>query len=193
MTFLAAFLLMAACAYGQDVHYNYDRNANFGAYKTYQWVEIPGGTVPDQLIDEAIKRAADEQLEQRGLKKVETNADLYIGYQVVINLEKSVSLWGTGGDWGSWGGWGPWGGGGTVRGQTSTVPVGILLIDVYDVGRRQLVWRGDAMKTIELKEDPDKNYKNLQKLMTKLFKNYPPKSNERRRTPAGHPIDGGEK
>ncbi len=46
LTFLAAFLLMAACAYGQDVHYNYDRSANFGTYRTYQWVDIPGGSVP---------------------------------------------------------------------------------------------------------------------------------------------------
>jgi hypothetical protein len=46
---------------------------------------------------------------------------------------------------------------------------------VYDVGRKQLVWRGDAIKTITLKTDPEKNYKNLQKVMTKLFKNYPPK------------------
>jgi hypothetical protein len=38
-----------------------------------------------------------------------------------------------------------------------------------------LVWRGDAVKTIDLKQDPDKNYKNLPKVMTKLFKNYPPK------------------
>ena len=83
------------CVYGQDVHYNYDRSANFAAYKTYQWVEIPGGAVPDQLIDQAIKRAAEEQLALRGLTRVENNADLYIGYQVVINLEKSVSLWGT--------------------------------------------------------------------------------------------------
>ena len=177
LTFLAAFLLAAACAYGQDVHYNYDRSANFGSYKTYQWVEIPGGAVPDQLVDQAIMRAADVQLRQRGLTKVESNADLYVGYQVVINLEKSVSLWGTGGDWGPWGGWGPWGRGDihSVQGQTSTVPVGILLIDLYDVGRKQLVWRGDAVKTITLKTDPDKNYKNLQKVMTKLFKNYPPK------------------
>lgn len=177
LTFLAVVLCMAACAYGQDVHYNYDRSANFAAYKTYQWVEIPGGSVPDQLVDQAIMRAADEQLRQRGLTKVENNADLYIGYQVVINLEKSVSLWGTGGDWGPLGGWGPWGSGGlhSIQGQTSTVPVGILLIDLYDIGRKQLVWRGDAIKTIELKTDPDKNYKNLQKVMTKLFKNYPPK------------------
>ena len=163
---------MVAYAYGQDVHYNYDRSANFAAYKTYQWVDIPGGAVPDQLIDQAIKRAAEEQLALRGLTKVENNADLYIGYQVVINLEKSVSLWGTGDGPGLIdGGWGTR----SVQGQTSTIPVGILLMDLYDVGRKQLVWRGDAVKTIDLKKDPDKNYKNLQKVMAKLFKNYPPK------------------
>jgi Domain of unknown function (DUF4136) len=171
VTFLAAFLLMAACAYGQDVHYNYDRGANFATYRTYQWVDIPGGEVPDQLIDQAIKRAADEQLTQKGLTKVENNVDLYIGYQFVLNLEKGVSLWDTGAGWG----WGPWGGTRNVQGQTSTIPVGILLMDLYDVGKKQLVWRGDAVKTIDLKKDPEKNYKNLQKVMAKLFKNYPPK------------------
>jgi hypothetical protein len=171
VTFLAAFLLTAACAYGQDVHYNYDRSANFATYRTYQWVDIPGGKVPDSLIDRAIRQAADEQLAQKGLTKVEENPDLYIGYQVVIDLEKSVDLYSTGG----FGGWGGWGGDRTVRGQTSTIPVGILLMDLYDAGKKQLVWRGDAVKTIDLKEDPDKNYKNLQKVMAKLFKNYPPK------------------
>jgi hypothetical protein len=173
MTFLAAFLFTAACAYGQDVHYNYDRSANFAAYKTYQWVDIPGGAVPDQLIDQAIKRAAEEQLAQKGLTKVDKNADLYIGYQFVLNLEKSMSLWETGGAGPGWG-LGPWGGGRSVQGQTSTIPVGILMMDMYDMGRKQLVWRGDAIKTIELKKDPNKNYKNLQKVMAKLFKNYPP-------------------
>ena len=177
MTLLAAFLLMAACAYGQEVHYNYDRSANFAAYKTYQWVEIPGGAVPDQLIDQAIKRAAEEQLAQKGLTKVDNNADLYIGYQFVLNLEKSVSLWETGGAGPGWG-WDPFGGGRNVQGQTYTIPVGILLMDLYEVGRKQLVWRGDAVKTIELKKDPDKNYKNLQKVMAKLFKNFPPKSSK---------------
>jgi hypothetical protein len=170
VTLLAAILLLTACAYGQDVHYNYDRSANFATYRTYQWVEIPGGAVPDRLIDQAIKQAADEQLAQKGLTKVEENPDLYIGYQVVINLEKSVDLWSTGTGPGGWGGWGDR----TVRGQTSTVPVGILLMDLYDVAKKQLVWRGDAVKTIDLKTDPDKNYKNLQKAMAKLFKNYPP-------------------
>ena len=171
VTFLAAFLLTAACAYGQDVHYNYDRSADFASYRTYQWVDIPGGAVPDPLIDRAIKQAADEQLVLKGLTKVEENADLYIGYQFVLNLEKGIDLWSTGTGPGGWDGWGDR----SVRGQTSTIPVGILLMDMYDVGKKQLVWRGDAVKTIDLKKDPDKNYKTLQKVMSKLFKNYPPK------------------
>ena len=94
LTFLPAFLFMVVCAYGQDVHYNYDRGANFAAYKTYQWVDLDGA-VPDQLIDRDIKRAVDEQLAQKGLTRVEKDADLYIGYQAVIDLEKSVNLSGT--------------------------------------------------------------------------------------------------
>lgn len=42
LAFLAALLSMASYVCGQDVHYNYDRGANFGAYKTYQWVDYPG-------------------------------------------------------------------------------------------------------------------------------------------------------
>jgi hypothetical protein len=49
-------------------------------------------------------------------------------------------------------------------------------MDLYDIGKKQLVWRGDAVKTINLQKDPDKNYRNLQKVMAKLFKNYPPKA-----------------
>ncbi len=169
LTFLPAFLFMAVWVHGQDVHYNYDRGTNFASYKTYQWVDLPGG-VPDQLVDRDIKRAVDEQLAGKGLTRVEKDADLYVVYQVVIDLEKSVNLWGTGGGFGPWGGWGDR----TVQGQTSTVPVGILVVDLYDPGRKQLIWRGDASKTIDLKKDPDKNYRNLQKAIAKLFKNYPP-------------------
>jgi hypothetical protein len=78
LTFLPALLFLVACAYGQDVHYNYDRGANFAAYKTYQWVDLPGpgGAVSDQLIDQSIKRAVDEQLAQKSLTRVDKGADL---------------------------------------------------------------------------------------------------------------------
>ena len=68
-----------------------------------------------------------------------------------------------------------WGGGfSSVQGQTSTIPIGTLVVGRYDPARKQLIWRGDASKTVDLKKDPNKNYENLQKAMVKLFKNYPP-------------------
>ena len=170
--------VIAVPTYGQDVHYNYDRSANFSTYKTYQWVDLegPGGKVPDQLIDRDIQRAVDEQLGQKGLTRVEKGGDLMVGYHAIIREEKGVNLNGFGSGGGLWGGgWGPGGwGNGTVTGQTSTIPVGLLLIDIYDPAKKQLIWRGDTTKTIDLKKAPDKNYRSLQKAVAKLFKNYPP-------------------
>lgn len=179
LTLLSALLFLLTCAFGQNVHYNYDRGANFAAYKTYQWVDLPGGgAVNDQLIDQAIKRAVDEQLAQKGLTRVDKGADLHVGYHAIVREGKGINLsaFGNGGGpWGWGGGWGGWNSG-TVTGQTSTIPVGTLLVDLYDPARKQLVWRGDGTKTIDLKKDPDKNYRILQKSMAKLFKNYPPQA-----------------
>jgi hypothetical protein len=173
---LQALMALAVFACGQDVHYNYDRDANFASYKTYRWADLPG-RVPDQLVDRDIKRAIDEQLSRKGLTKVEKDADLYVGYQAIIDLEKGINL-SASGTRGTAGGFAGWGGldNGTVTGQTSTVPVGMLLVDLYDPAKKQLIWRGDATKSIDLKKDPDKNYRSLQKAMAKLFKNYPPQA-----------------
>jgi len=180
LTLLPILLLAVLVAQGQDVRYNYAAGTNFAAYKTYRWVDLegPGGKVPDQLIDQAIQRAVDEQLAQKGLTRVEASGDLMIAYHAVIHEEKNINLNGFGyggGPWGGGWGYGGWNSG-TVNGQTSTIPVGMLLIDIYDPAKKQLIWRGDATKTIDLNKDPDKNYRQLQKAVTKLFKNYPPKS-----------------
>jgi hypothetical protein len=58
--------------------------------------------------------------------------------------------------------------------ETSTIFMGTLVVQMYDPVRKQLVWRGDATKAIELSKDPDKNYKNLRKATAKLFTSYPP-------------------
>jgi hypothetical protein len=204
-----ALFFMVACSYGQDVHYNYDRGANFQSYRTYQWVDhqsgppkadapaglpsppdglpdLPVGPPPwsgssvsdDQLLDQDIKRAVNEQLAQKGFSKVYKGGDLLVGYQAHVREEKSINLWGSGGN-GLWGGGPGWGGGfSSVQGQTSTIPIGSLVVGLYDPARKQLIWRGDASKTVDLKKDPNKNYQTLQKAMAKLFKNYPPQPNK---------------
>ena len=111
-----AMLVMVVCARGQDIHYNYDRGANFQSYRTYQWVDLqrdPGGpskadvpaglpnlpigpppmsgsNVPDdQLLDQDIKRAVDAKLAEKGLTKVDKGGDLLVGFQAQVREEKA--------------------------------------------------------------------------------------------------------
>ena len=63
-----------------------------------------------------------------------------------------------------------------TTGQTSTIYVGQLALDMYDPANHDLVWRGAVSKTIDTKAKPDKQEKNLNKAIAKLFKNYPPKA-----------------
>lgn len=61
-----------------------------------------------------------------------------------------------------------------TTGQTSTIYTGQLAVDMYDSANHSLVWRGVASKTLDQKAKPDKQEKNLNKAVAKLFKNYPP-------------------
>ena len=170
LTFITVILIMFVSAYAQDVHYNYDLGANFAKYRTYQWVDLPGGAFAHQLIDQAIQRAVDEQLEQKGLTRVEKDGDLQVGYQAVVDEGMSITFLGTESLGWSWGD-------AFVQGETTSMSVGMVWVDLYDPAEKQLVWRGDACKTIDLRKNPGKNYKTLHKAMAKLFGNYPPPAN----------------
>jgi hypothetical protein len=62
----------------------------------------------------------------------------------------------------------------TTTGQTSTIYIGQLALDMYDSTNRDLAWRGVASKTLDPKAKPEKQEKNLKKAVAKLLKNYPP-------------------
>ena len=170
---LTALICLGAAAFAQDVQFDYNRSANFGAYKTYTWIDYMRVEPGDQLLDQDIKRAVDEQLAGKGLRRVESGGDLVVGYQVGISQEKEFDGLGTGGP-GGWGGPFGWGNWGSTRVTTSTIDVGKLTIGLFDPATKQLVWRGAASKTLNISKDPDKNYRTLEKAMAKLFRNYPP-------------------
>jgi hypothetical protein len=176
MRYIKLMLLMplGVAAFAQQVQFDYDRSANFGAYKTYQWVDYRPVDVGDQLLDQDIKRAVDAQLAAKGLRRVESDGDLLVGYQAGILQEKQFNgtAWG-GGPFGGWGG-GPWGGWGSGTVTSSTIDVGKLVVGLFDPAAKHLVWRGTASKTLNLSKDADKNYRALEKAMAKLFRNYPP-------------------
>jgi hypothetical protein len=174
---IAVFLLAVATAFAQDVRYNFDKNSDFSQYKTYKWVPIKDAPKVNDLLDKQIRDTIDAELAKKNLSKTDSDtADLYIGYQVGLGTEKQFTSYDTGWDYGP--GWyrGGWygGGGGMTTGQTSTIYVGQLALDMNDTKNHDLVWRGVASKTIDPKAKPDKQQKNLTKTVAKLLKNYPP-------------------
>jgi hypothetical protein len=51
---------------------------------------------------------------------------------------------------------------------------GTLLVDLYDAKTKQLIWRGSAEDTVS--NNADKNEKNLNKGVAKMFKKFPPQA-----------------
>lgn len=175
---LLGFLMAGGATFAQDVRYNFDQNTDFSRFKTYKWVDLKDATKLSDLVDKQVKSAVDAQLAMKGLTKTDDEkADLYVGYQAGVGQEKQFTSFSS--DWGYGGGWyraGWYGGPGmsTTTGSTSTIYTGQLALDMYDSANHDLVWRGVGSKTIDPKAKPEKQQKNLNKVVTKMLKNYPP-------------------
>ena len=182
---LGILLAVASSASAQDIKYNFDKQANFAAFKTYKWVAIKGAQPVNDIVDKQIKAAIDKELATKGLKKIDADtADLYIGYQAAVDTEKQFTSYSSGWGYGpGWYGAGWYGGGGlqTTTGQTTTIYVGQLGVDMYSTSAKALIWRGTATKTLDPKAKPEKQDKNLAKAMVKLFKNYPPPAEKKKK------------
>jgi len=177
---LVTFFLTASSSLGQDVRYNFDKNADFSKFKTYKWVILKDAAKVNDLAASQITDAVDAELATKGLTKVTQDpADLYIGYQAGVGQEKQFTSFSSGWGYGTgWYGGGWYGPGGmtstTTTGSTSTIYVGQLALDMYDAANHDLVWRGLVSKTIDEKAKPEKQQKNLAKAVKKMLKNYPP-------------------
>jgi Domain of unknown function (DUF4136) len=164
---VATLLLAIGDLHAQDVRYNYMPGTDFSKYHTYKWVSIESGAHSNQIVDAEIKQDVDSQLASKGLSKTDSDkADLLVGYQIAVDQEKQWNAYGMGGGL-RWGG--------LASATSSTISVGTLVLDMYDPATKQLVWTGNATKTIDPSSNQEKNQKNLAKAMEKLLKHYPPK------------------
>jgi hypothetical protein len=167
LALLVGLLFTPSVVVAQDVTHNFMPGTDFSKFHTYKWVNIEGGAHPNQIMDAQIKQSVDSQLASKGLTKTDSDkADLYVGYQVAVDQEKQWNAYGIGGRWG---------GGGMGTATQSTLSVGTLVLDMYDPSKKQLVWTGKATKSLDPSSNQEKNQKNLDKAMTKLLKDYPPK------------------
>jgi hypothetical protein len=171
MTALCLFTLTASTALAQKVTTDYDKAANFAQYKTYSWIKEPKTSNP--LMRQRIVEEINGALAARGLRLVTGQADLAVAAHVATQQERTLNTFydGFGGGW-------RWGGG---FGYATTVPqtyeIDTLVVDLFDAGSKQAIWRGTATKTVS--GNPEKNVKNLTKSVDKMFERFPPSGSTR--------------
>jgi hypothetical protein len=172
---VCALLVWPAIAAAQKTSYDYSKEADFTAFKTYALKD--GTKVGQPLIDDRIVAAIDAQLAAKGLTKSPT-PDVFVVYHMAFDKEKDIATYssGYGGGYGPYGwGWGGGWGGGTTTTQVRDILVGTLVIDIADAKKSQLAWRGMGVKEVNTQANPEKRDKSINNAVAKIFKNYPPK------------------
>jgi hypothetical protein len=163
---VAMMMLASVVSVAQQVKTDYDRNANFTQYKTYSWSSVK---TKDPLLVDRIKSAVNSALAAKGLTQVDSGGDLSIVAMEITRNHQTLNTFYDGG----FGGW-RWGGFGNATTTTETYKVGTLVVDLFDTQSRELVWRGSSSDTISNKSD--KNIKNLNNGVEKMFKHFPPEA-----------------
>ena len=174
---IAGTLLLVALGLNlaaQDIKVEYDKNGDFTHYKTFSFGEAEVITPKDQRVfDEAVlhgwvKNAITSELEEKGLKKVDSSADLIVSYIVgAVELSETGST-------------GPFGGTPgveTSRHYTNSYRQGNLIIDLNNRSDF-LVWRVNA-QAVNISADAERYIKEIVSKGFKKFSIKPKKSKKK--------------
>ena len=171
---MGMMLLFAGRVSAGQVKTDYDRSANFGQYKSYSWEQVK---TKDPLLVDRIKNSVNAALAAKGWTQVDSGGDVSIVAMEITHNQQTLNTFydGFGGGWG----WRRFGGGGFGEATTTTdtYKVGTVVVDLFDTKTKQLIWRGNASDT--LSNNSDKNIKNLDKGVEKMFKKFPPGSSNK--------------
>ena len=166
---ITSLVLMGAFVGAQSVTYDFDRAANFAAFKTYAWVR--GTELADKLNHNRVTGAIDTQLAARGFSKLQDAgaADVLVAYHASFDKNLRINGFASG--------WGPYRFGGMRSGTVTTedILVGTLIVDMVQANTKTIVWRGVANGEVNPKLSPEKRDKKINSAVEKIFKNYPPK------------------
>jgi Domain of unknown function (DUF4136) len=163
LTPLLAVILLTTAAFAEDITVDYNHSANFGNYHTYSWQKVE---TANSIWDARVKDAVNKELAAKGWTQVPSGGDVaLVAVETTHNRQQFNTFYDNFGGR-RFGGFGD---------STTTVEnyrVGTLVVDMFDAGSKNLIWRGTSSGV--LSGNPEKNTKNLDKGVQKLFSHFPP-------------------
>src|SRR5713101_7116989 len=163
---IAMSFALTVASFAQQVKTDYDHNANFGQYKTYSWEKVQ---TKDPLLVDRIKSAVNNALTAKGWTEVPSGGDVEVfAIETTRNQQTLDTFYNGFGGGRRWG----FGGFGDATTTVETYKVGTLVVDLFDAKTEKLIWRSSSSDT--LSDKADKNTKNLDKGVKKMFQHFPP-------------------
>ena len=156
--------LLVGSAAAQSVQSDFDRTFQFSNLKTFSFAaQRRGATDPlaaDSLNNGRIRTGLESQLIANGFRMETDKADFVIAYYVTTKNKLSVQDYG----------YGPprWFGGRDIHVNQDTE--GTLMVDFIDARTNQVVWRGRAVGTLDMKGVDKKISKSTEKLVKQFVK-----------------------
>jgi hypothetical protein len=175
----AVAVLVTGCASGPDVRGDYDRAADFGKYRTFNFLAPEGGNGAEfkSIAQQMLQQAATREMQARGYVKSE-NPDLLINFKGKLEEKTDIQstpapYYGPSYGYRGWGGapYGAYGYGGTEV-TTRRYNVGTLVMDVIDREKRQAVFQGGLEGVVTSKMMKDKEG-TLNNAVAAIFAQYP--------------------
>jgi len=190
LTVLAAVGL-GACAPGPTIRSDYDRTADFSAFRSFGFADKLGTDLASYstLLTQRLKRAVSQEMTQRGFAETQTEPDLLVNFyrrlQDKIRLSAVPPMWGPYPyDYFGYGGmYRPWlGYGGYTDVQSYTE--GTLSIDLIDRKGRQMAWQGVAISQA-LPDDDPATQEAVDRIVHEIFTGFPFRAGGSPVTPSG--------
>jgi hypothetical protein len=153
---------VAGSLWAQQVSVNYNHSASFTQYHTYAWGSNNTNQIQNSILAQVAQQDIDNAMSQKGLQKVSEsqNPDLIL---TASGGEKEQT---------SWNAWGMRGIGGGMGGISPQQNVdATMIVSLYDLKEKSLVWRGIAEDT--LSNNGNKNQQLVEKAVQKMFKQWP--------------------
>jgi hypothetical protein len=158
--------VLVTSVFASRITVDYDHSANFVQYKTYSIVSVQAA---NPFLNSRIKAAIEQDLAAKGWTEVPSGGQVSVVAMETTRTRQQVNTFYEG-----FGGW-RWGGVGDATTTVEHYKVGTLAVNMFDASSHRLIWRGTSSST--LTGNADKNTKNLNKDVQKMFKKFPPKAN----------------
>jgi len=169
----ATIALAVSCKPAVKIQSDYDRNANFSAYKTFSLYYLVTSKTINELNEERIWNAIRTEMISKGYIENNRHPDLVVNAVSLLKNKKYLSASSHASVVRPYGYWTavPVSGSRQTSVQVNNYKDGSLLIEVTDTKTQKLLWEGTA--TAELTRRPDDPDKAIRETVKKVLARFP--------------------